>query len=254
MNLLMSARQEKRVRNRALRRRLGDLLHRSWLGPSVQIPWGCLFTLVIIAASPLLADYETLDLATQNTFVGLAGSPPQIHYNYFTIDLSGISQQVNSANLRLARGQIGTSFAPQPVVFPPLIFDLTLYGTASNVGNGTGVSRPVPRDVYGTFDILNPIIPDPIDPLHFIDLQLNSNAISDINSSRGGQLSFFGDLSIPNASTGVQEWFAFDGAVGAGGKGPIAQVTLSTSIPEPSTILLLVTVIAGLWLIQRHVE
>jgi hypothetical protein len=108
------------------------------------------------------------------------------------------------------------------------------------MGNGTGTTRPVAGNTYGSVDLLHPTVPDAIDPQTFIDIPLNLNAINDINSSHNHQLSFFGDLSIPDSSTGVQEWFAFDGAIGEGGRGPIAQLVVAT-VPEPAGIVLLGT-------------
>lgn len=201
-------------------------------------------TVLAVAAVPAFAD-SIIDIPTNNTFVGLynPGGGPTVNYDYFTVDLTNFTDTVTSVKLRLARGHIGSSFGIPPSSFPPSIFNLVIYGTSFQ-GNGTGSVRPSGTTTYGTVDLLDPGAADPSSS-GFIMLELNSAAIADLNAARGGLFSFYGELlGIPDLGTGVQEWFAFDGAIGEGGSGPIAQL-MASSTPEISSIFLLGTLLAA---------
>src|SRR5258708_40117603 len=101
-----------------------------------------LLVLTIVGVPTLQADF-TVDIPTDNTFVGLCCGH-SVYHNYFSVDIPTMADHVSGATLRLARGRIGTSFAPIPPVFPPLVFTFTHFSAASNMANGSGSVGPGP--------------------------------------------------------------------------------------------------------------
>jgi len=203
--------------------------------------------LVFLGVATASADSITIDIPTNNTFVGLCCFN-EVVFNYFPVSIPDLPE-ASSATLQLLTGRIGTSFAPLPATLPPPNFDLVISGTQDAIGNGTGTVRPLATDVYTA-----PVSIPATAPM-WLSLPFNDQGLAALNAARGGTFSFFGELTtIPDLSTGVQEWFAFDGVIPLSGNAgdPIAQLTL-TPTPEPATIVLLGPAILGLWGLRRRI-
>ena len=128
---------------------------------------------------------------------------------------------------------------------------LAVFGTQDVIGNGSGTVSPAASAAY-----TDPIpIPDTYE---WVDFRFNARGLADLNAAHGGTLSFFGELSVPDLSTGVQEWYAFDGVVPASGHGgldgdPIALLVV-TPAPEPTTMVLLGPAMLGWWGMRRRMR
>lgn len=145
--------------------------------------------------------------------------------NFFTFDLSSLIDIAVSARLELVRGTYSSTDASETLE----LFDVTTdpavlnynSGASSTIFNdlGTGTS-------YGAF-VVEQYATSAIETL---DLQLNSAALADINSSKGGFFSIGGALTTIDNSDELELLFT---------QWPrTVELVVETVVPEPTTICL----------------
>jgi len=148
--------------------------------------------------------------------------------NFFTFDLSSLSDAVVSATLRLTRFDYYSSADSE-------IYGLFDVSTDTAILNDTnGVNAAIYADLgtgvsYGEFEVFS--TSDPNDVLTFV---LNAAAIDAINAASGGWFSIGGVLLSPGSpSQDVEGLFA-----GSHKDDGVQELVLEV-IPEPATITLL---------------
>ena len=123
---------------------------------------------------------------------------------FFTFDLSSISGHVTSATLRIQKGIYGSTDPSETLG----LFDVTT--DAVTLNKNTGTSSTIFNDLgggnsYGVFEV--PAYNNSFN--EFLELTLNSQALSDINSSRGTFFSIGASLLTLNNTENME--FLFSG-------------------------------------------
>jgi hypothetical protein len=179
--------------------------------------------------SPTSPNYD----ANSNYIVGICCGEGNYYHNFFTFDLSSLTDTVISARLELQRyGYLSPDPSETLGLFAVSTDAATLnnnIGTSSAIFNdlGTGTS-------YGSFVVSS--VGSLTDILSF---NLNAAAIADINAGAGGFFSIGGALL--SLSGGTNDEFVFGSSHEAG---RLVIETRSQSVPEPSSILGLVALSA----------
>lgn len=158
------------------------------------------------------------------------------HHNFFTFDLSSLTDTVISARLELQRYDY---LSPDPSETLGLFAVST---DAATLNNNNGTSSAIFNDLgtgtsYGSFVVSS--VGSFTDILSF---NLNAAAIADINAGAGGFFSIGGALLSLSGGTNDEYVFGFSHEAGAVPR--LVIETRSQSVPEPSSILGLVALSA----------
>jgi len=208
---------------------------------------GCV---LVVLASDARADSITLNIPTNNIFVGW--TPIGEYFTGFTLVIPSNLSDLDGATLQLSRHSIvgsgtGVSVFPSlPVPPSSLTFDYQLFGTTSAIANGPTLTRPTESGIYS--DVTSLRNSGTID---WAEIPFNAAGIAALLAARGGTFSFFGDLVIPDFGAGytLDEYFMFDGAYLGGA--PIARLQLQP-VPEPMTLILLGSGMAAAMIRRRR--
>jgi hypothetical protein len=170
------------------------------------------------------------NLTNDNYSVGGDHSSVEEIRNFFTFDLSSLTEEVVSVTLELTRFAYRTGAPYETLAFFDVSTDAELlnnnYGVNANIFNDLGSG-----ECYGVFDVLRwSGISD-----QTISFSLNASALEDINSAAGGFFSIGGRmLTIDGSLTGANDESIFTNS----GDGGIQHLIVET-IPEPATLSLL---------------
>jgi hypothetical protein len=161
--------------------------------------------------------------------------------SFFTFDLSSLNltgQTITAATLELTRFGYESNDPGETIGF----FDVST--PAATLNNNTGASPAIFADLgtgksYGTF-----VVGDyPFSSVLTLAFTLNSNALADISTAAGGFFSIGGALTSLTPGGGENEAI-FTGGTRVG----VRRLTVdtATAVPEPATIMLLVSGLAGI--------
>ena len=162
--------------------------------------------------------------------------------NYFVFDLTGISGQVVSAQLRVPNPQNGY-FSPNAEETYQVRSVGTPIGTLeSDATDGAGIFAGLGMNVlYGSQQVSQS------DNRHAVSISLNAEAVGAIESAQG----FF---ALGGGLAGLPAVAAANRVVFGGSSGPpeeIPQLILTTTLLEPATVLLWSTVVLSCFFLQR---
>ena len=162
--------------------------------------------------------------------------------NYFVFDLTGISGQVVSAQLRVPNPQNGY-FSPNAEETYQVRSVGTPIGTLeSDATDGAGIFAGLGMNVlYGSQQVSQS------DNGHAVSISLNAEAVGAIEYAQG----FF---ALGGGLAGLPAVAAANRVVFGGSSGPpeeIPQLILTTAVPEPATVPLWSTVVLSCFFLQR---
>lgn len=186
-------------------------------------------------------------------FVGRSSTTGNETRNFFVFDLTAIPLGTTSATLQIlnpAGGFVGTD-ASNTVTFYDVVTPVATLTAGSAAGAtgqaifadlGTGLS-------YGSLSVT------PADNGTLLSIQLNAAAIAAINAARGGLFAIGGALTTLSA-TGADGLFSGSG-IGSNTQAVrliVSNDAPAAAIPEPTTMLLLGTGLAGMYARRRRLQ
>ncbi|MBN1795779.1 MAG: hypothetical protein JW804_03830 [Sedimentisphaerales bacterium] len=174
------------------------------------------------------SDTMSNEFITENYAIGVN---PTGNYsrNFFTFDLSSLSDAVLSATLQLTRFKYLSTADSETLG----IFDVTT--DAATLNDKNGINAAIYNDLgsgtsYGQFEVLSTGSEDDV-----LSFSLNSAAIANINSAAGGWFSIGGAI----LSFGSPIYGGAEGLFGFSHEEDGTQCLVLEVIPEPISVLLL---------------
>ena len=139
--------------------------------------------------------------APGNTFVGLSNQA--IHRNYFVFDLAGVTDNVTAAHF-VVHSPFGSYISPDPTE------TWTIFDYSSDIAilqNQSSISVPAYNDL-GSGTVYGSVVVSESSEAFLVAINLNNDAITNINNTRGNKLALGGAITTINGSS-TQVFFAF---------------------------------------------
>jgi hypothetical protein len=190
-----------------------------------------------------------------NYITGQIGS--RDYHDFFTFDLTGVTGTITSATLHLFE-RSGTDFASGGFVTTQTseTFQVFIYaGNISTLDAGGTVTGAYNGLVSGTFAGSTSI--SAANGGTFVDVSLDAAALAALTSGEGGLFAFGGDLlGVPDGALTQRTVFANSSVDDIGAPDGNTQLILttipSTSVPEPGSLVLLLSGIGGIAMSRRR--
>jgi hypothetical protein len=213
----------------------GTLMQRPFV--SFCLVW----TISLSTASALVIDptyrgFVTSNGQTSDTILGEGNSyvvgfafstVTRRNYFYFAIPTLAPGESISAARLTLAGGTLNLEGATTRTV--------SLWDVSAAIGQiGFAYSDIGSGNSYGSFQVDRS---DPIVGINSYGVDLNTQAILDLNSAAGGLLAIGGTLDVFNNSVSRYQVFANTGGSAVNDGNTRLEITV---VPEPSTIALVV--------------
>ena len=158
--------------------------------------------------------------------------------NFFVFDLSGVSGTILSAYLHLAMPNNGYRSPDSTETYRVQDVTTSIASLIAGTGGVAAFNDLGSGTVFGSQTVQNS------DEGGFVDVTLNSSALTELNAATG-QWAVGGNISTLNAIPDLEYAFAFSNGT------QTTQLVLLTAVPEPTTFLPLLGLIAGAVMFHR---
>jgi|GEM_PF-1064363 len=176
-----------------------------------------------------LYHYTGLHISSGEDYLAWNGTSVEFNRNFFTFDLSSLSETIVGATLRLENPSGG--FSGDPATFS--LYDVTTPVATLTTDHSGTAGQAIFADL-GTGDLYGSIGIDSSSDGTILSISLNAQAISDLNAAVGSDFALGGAVSGGHA--------LIFGSTGSGS--PVRELVLETSstvtttTPEPSSLAL----------------